>query len=42
MRGLEKPINGSYTFVRLNTSGRVYAATLAMYAPQNADGGDLV
>jgi hypothetical protein len=26
--------------VRLKSSGKVYAATLAMYAPQNADGGD--
>jgi len=40
VRGLEKPINGRSTFVRLKSSGKVYAATLAMYAPQNADGGD--
>jgi hypothetical protein len=48
VRGLEKPINGRSTFVRLNCRGgapvpapaKVYAATLAMYAPQNADGGD--
>ena len=38
VRGLEKPINGRSTFVRLKSSGKVYAATLAMYAPQNADG----
>ena len=40
VRGLEKPINGRSTFVRLKSSGKVYAATLAMYAPQNTDGGD--
>jgi hypothetical protein len=40
VRGLEKPINGCSTFVRLKSSGKVYAATLAMYAPQNADGGE--
>ncbi|NJM59229.1 MAG: DUF3370 domain-containing protein [Oscillatoriales cyanobacterium RU_3_3] len=37
VRGLEKPINGRSTFVRLNATGKVYAATLAMYAKQNAD-----
>jgi Protein of unknown function (DUF3370) len=45
VRGLEKPINGRSTFVRLNcrggapvpAPGKVYAATLAMYAPQNGD-----
>jgi hypothetical protein len=42
VRGLEKPINGRSTFMRLKSSGKVYAATLAMYAPQNADGGDLL
>ncbi|MEG4302212.1 DUF3370 domain-containing protein [Microcoleus sp. D3_18a_C4] len=40
VRGLEKPINGRSTFVRLKSSGKVYVATLAMYAPQNADGGE--
>jgi hypothetical protein len=40
VRGLEKPINGRSTFVRLKSSGKVYAATLAMYAPENADGSD--
>jgi len=40
VRGLEKPINGRSTFVRLKSSGKVYVATLAMYAPQNGDGGD--
>ncbi|MEG4853609.1 DUF3370 domain-containing protein [Microcoleus sp. B5-D4] len=40
VRGLETPINGRSTFVRLKSSGKVYAATLAMYAPQNADGGE--
>ncbi|MGL5062733.1 MAG: DUF3370 family protein [Microcoleus sp.] len=38
--GLEKPINGRSTFVRLNSTGKVYTATLAMYAKQNADGTD--
>ncbi len=40
VRNLSKPINGRSTFVRLKSSGRVYAATLAMYAKQNADGSD--
>jgi hypothetical protein len=40
VRGLEKPINGRSTFVRLNSTGKVYAATLAMYARQNPDGTD--
>ncbi|MEG4319032.1 MULTISPECIES: DUF3370 domain-containing protein [unclassified Microcoleus] len=48
VRGLSKPINGRSTFVRLNCRGgapvpapaKVYAATLAMYAKQNADGSD--
>jgi Protein of unknown function (DUF3370) len=40
VRNLPKPINGRSTFVRLKSSSRVYAATLAMYAKQNADGSD--
>ncbi|MEO6860423.1 MAG: DUF3370 domain-containing protein [Microcoleus sp.] len=40
VRGLEKPIKGRSTFVRLKISSKVYPATLAMYAKQNADGSD--
>jgi hypothetical protein len=40
VRDLPKPINGRSTFISLNSSGQVYAATLAMYAKQNPDGSD--
>jgi hypothetical protein len=37
---LEPPINGRSTLMRLRSSGRVYAASLAMYAKSNADGSE--
>lgn len=40
VRDLEKPINGRSTFIRLNSSGKVYVASLAMYAKKNANGSD--
>lgn len=40
VRGLEKPINGRSTFMRLNSSNQVYVASLAMYAKKNPDGSD--
>ncbi|MBK4731649.1 DUF3370 domain-containing protein [Oxynema sp. CENA135] len=40
VKGLEKPINGRSTFMELKSNGKVYLATLAMYAKQGADGGD--
>jgi hypothetical protein len=38
VRGLPKPINGRSTFMRLQSTGAIYIADLAMYAPQTADG----
>lgn len=40
VRNLDKPVNGRSTFMRLQSSGTVYAASLAMYAKKNADGSD--
>jgi Protein of unknown function (DUF3370) len=40
VRGLAKPVNGRSSFLRLNSSGTVYVASLAMYAQKNADGSD--
>ncbi|HLO50069.1 MAG TPA: DUF3370 domain-containing protein [Kamptonema sp.] len=40
VRGLPKPINGRSTFMALKSSGKVYAATLALYAKKNPDGSD--
>ncbi|OCR02451.1 hypothetical protein BCD67_00735 [Oscillatoriales cyanobacterium USR001] len=40
VRDLPKPINGRSTFISLNSSSQVYAATLAMYAKKNPDGSD--
>ncbi|MBE9012975.1 DUF3370 domain-containing protein [Pseudanabaenaceae cyanobacterium LEGE 13415] len=37
-RGLTKPVNGRSTLMRLNSSGTVYVATLAMFAPKTATG----
>jgi hypothetical protein len=34
VKGLEKPINGRSTFLRLHSSGTVYLAELTMFAPQ--------
>lgn len=38
VRGLEKPVNGRSTFMRLNSSGRVFVASLAMYARKDSRG----
>jgi len=38
VQGLEPPINGRSTLMQLRSSGVVYAASLAMYAPLNSDG----
>jgi Protein of unknown function (DUF3370) len=38
VKGLTRPINGRSTFMRLSSSGPVYLADLAMYAPQNQAG----
>jgi hypothetical protein len=40
VRGLPKPINGRSTFMRLKSTGAIYIADLAMYAPQTADGSE--
>ncbi|MEA5551622.1 DUF3370 domain-containing protein [Anabaena cylindrica UHCC 0172] len=37
---LTPPINGRSTFMRLWSNGNVYAASLAMFAPTNADGSE--
>lgn len=38
VQDLEPPINGRSTLMQLRSSGVVYAASLAMYAPLNPDG----
>lgn len=40
VRNLEKPINGRSALIRLNSSGKVYAASLTMFAKKNPDGSD--
>lgn len=40
VRGLDPPLNGRSTFMRLRSNGIVYAASLAMYAPLNPDGSE--
>jgi hypothetical protein len=40
VRGLPKPINGRSTFMRLKSTGAIYIADLAMYAPQTVDGAE--
>ncbi|NJR51085.1 MAG: DUF3370 domain-containing protein [Leptolyngbyaceae cyanobacterium CSU_1_3] len=37
-KGLTKPVNGRSTMMRLNSSGTVYVATLAMFAPRTSTG----
>ncbi|MEM9926387.1 MAG: DUF3370 domain-containing protein [Cyanobacteria bacterium P01_D01_bin.50] len=37
VKELEPPINGRSTLMRLWSSGKIYAASLAMFAPTNAD-----
>jgi hypothetical protein len=38
VRTLDPPLNGRSTFMRLRSDGRVYAASLAQYAPADAEG----
>lgn len=40
VKNLEKPVNGRSSFMRLHSHGKVYAASLAMFAKKNADGSD--
>jgi hypothetical protein len=40
VKGLERPVNGRSTLMRLQSSGKVYVADLAMFAPKTVDGGD--
>lgn len=40
VRNLEKPVNGRSSFMRLRSNGRVYTASLAMFAKKNADGSE--
>ncbi|GAB4181847.1 MAG: DUF3370 domain-containing protein [Coleofasciculaceae cyanobacterium] len=40
VRNLQKPINGRSALMRLNSSGKVYAASLTMFAKKNQDGSD--
>ncbi len=38
VKGLTPPINGRSTYMRLTSSGKVYAASLAMFAPTSGPG----
>ncbi len=38
VKTLQPPVNGRSTLMRLNSSGPVYAASLALFAPQQANG----
>ncbi|MDJ0619682.1 MAG: DUF3370 domain-containing protein [Calothrix sp. MO_192.B10] len=38
VKDLTPPLNGRSTFLRLHSSGKVYAASLAMFAPTNNNG----
>lgn len=40
VRGLNPPLNGRSTYLRLASSGKVYAASLALFAPSNGQGGE--
>lgn len=40
VQGLEKPINGRSALIRVRSNGKVYAASLKMFAKKNADGSD--
>ncbi|BAY20438.1 hypothetical protein NIES2100_01790 [Calothrix sp. NIES-2100] len=40
VKNLEKPVNGRSSFMRLRSSSKVYAASLAMFAKKNPDGSD--
>ncbi len=38
VRDLERPVNGLSTFMELKTSGKIYLASMAMYAKKNSNG----
>ncbi len=38
VRDLEKPVNGRSSFLRLESSGKIYIASLAMFAKKSKDG----
>lgn len=40
VRNLARPVNGRSSFMRLRSNGKVYAASLAMFAKKNTDGSD--
>ncbi|MFW9259370.1 DUF3370 domain-containing protein [Nostoc sp. CALU 546] len=40
VQGLTPPLNGRSTFMRLQSNGTVYAASLAMFARENPDGSE--
>ncbi|MBW4559924.1 MAG: DUF3370 domain-containing protein [Mojavia pulchra JT2-VF2] len=40
VKNLEKPVNGRSSFMRLRSSGKVYTASLAMFARKNSDGSE--
>lgn len=40
VRDLERPVNGRSTFMELKTSGKIYLASMAMYAKKQADGSE--
>ncbi len=40
VKELTPPLNGRSTLIRLQSNGTVYAASLAMFAPTNADGSE--
>lgn len=40
VKNLEKPVNGRSSFMRLRSNGKIYAASLAMFAKKNIDGSD--
>ncbi len=40
VRNLEKPVNGRSSFMRLRSSNKIYAASLAIFAKKNPDGSD--
>lgn len=39
-KGLARPVNGRSSFANLKSSGKVYLASLAMFAPKTAQGSD--
>lgn len=40
VKGLNPPLNGRSTYMRLRSNGKIYAASLAMFAKTNADGSE--